>query len=605
MTVSAISISAPYTTDHLNSQIDRFTINEIGQAVYVNDSISRQDRIPPNKINHYYYDTQPDISSVSDSPLSSTVAFFSCHPITAEEPIKEHLLADKQIVTEAEPLIDVYFDYVHKYIPMIHKSSLIKQMHNTTTPPSRLLLYAMCAVASRWSLSQLGYSGSNLIPPGYTYYQKALGLLDDFFDVPRVSTIQALILLVKYQEYFQRIGYFHRSYAYLGIAARMCIDLGLSEVDGEGVEAEVSKRTFWATFTYDIFVSIEQGRDTYFEASKCVAGYPVATTEENSVYEDAITNHNILIQLSKILSVTYSIKRRFTIRKQTQGNQRTKEQTVEEQSWLFSIHTHLENFFYEISQDSFAESQTTQDPYIGLIYMTYYFCIILLHRSYIENPLDETEYNFAPYPHRRLCVNAASNITSIAESLQKRFPIHVFALPIRGVQHTIHCLAAAATIHQHEMLHTEDAMATKMANGWYLSTVKMVQSLSMQSPSIETVKYFNEQHRKRPSSAYFHGTANTPINSEKPRPLSMAFLENQMGWSAASSPVYPVQQQTSYPQQQPQSMILSDLTDLQKQELTLNGLNESPCYEQYDPIPDMNDLFLIDKDEIQNLPMEM
>ncbi|KAI9282743.1 fungal-specific transcription factor domain-containing protein [Sporodiniella umbellata] len=596
---SSVSISAPYTTDHFNLQIDRFTINEIGQSVYVNDIRLRDDRIHPPK-NNFHCDTQFDTTtSTCNSPLSSTGASFSSHPMATDIPIREYLEADKHTLSQADPLIGIYFEYVHKHIPMIHKKTFMTQMSGALNTPSRLLVYAMCAVASKWSPDQKSYSGNNLIPPGYPYYQKALGLLDEFFDVPRVSTIQALVLLVKYQEYFQRVGYFHRSYAYLGIAARMCLDLGLPEIEGDGVEAETGKRTFWAVFTYDLFMSIEQGRTTYFDTLKCNAGYPTVTTDEGPMYEDIIANQSTFIQLAKILSITYSILRRFTIRKKSQDNQLTQSQIIEEQSSLFSIHTHLENFFYEISQDSFVEPQTAQDPYIGHIYITYYFCIILLHQGYMETQLDKTEFNFMPYPHQRLCVNAAYNITRIVESLQKKFPVYVFTLPIRGVQHAIHCLSIAANIHQYEMLHTEDPVAKSTANGMYIATMHMVQMLSMQSPSLETVKYFSEQHRRRPTSVYLRDKSSPLGTSRKPRPASMTFLETQTNWPQANT-IEPFN--TFYPQQQPQSDTFSDM-DLQNQDLLSYSFGQSP-YDQYNPIPNMSELFLADKDDNQATKIE-
>ncbi|KAG1222214.1 hypothetical protein G6F35_005451 [Rhizopus arrhizus] len=625
--VTEVSISAPYTTDYLNSQIDRFTINEIGQAIYVNDLYTRVDRIPPNNksIRSYYYDTQPDISSVSDSPRSSAATSFSSNFFPLETPIKEHLGADKKTISEMEPLIEIYFDHVHKYIPMIHKPSFMKQLQGTGNPPSRLLLYAIGAVASRWTVDRADYN--KLIPPGYTYYQKALGSLDDFFNIPRVSTIQALILLVKYQEYFQKVGYFHRSYAYLGIAARMCFDLGLSDADGDSIEAEVGKRTFWVAFTYDLLMSIEQGRATYFDASKCATSYPSATAEETSVLEDAIMNQNAFIQLCKILSVTYSVVRRFTVRQQVQGNQRTKEQTIEEQSWLFSIHTHLENFFYEISQDpqgSFGESQMLQDPYIGFLYMTYQFCVILLHRNYIERTLDVNEHDFIPYPHRNLCYNAAASITNIVETLQQRFPLDVFILPIRGVQHVIHCLAAAGTVHQYELLHTEDSAAKDVARRRHVLTLNMTQSLSRHSPSLETLKFFNtpiHSLRRRPMSACFHDNSNTSGSNRRARPVSMTFLENQTGWMAGNA-AYPMQQMAnrySYSQQQPSigwpglayldlqngPLVSYPFSEQQGNEELSSPINYQEQQMQYNPIPSMNDLFLIDSEENQDTVMEM
>ncbi|RCH95336.1 Protein sds23 [Rhizopus stolonifer] len=611
---------------------DRFTINEIGQAVYVNDLHTRADKIPNKnniRANINNYDTQPDISSVCDSPLSSAAASFSSNFFPVETSIKDHLGADKKTLAEAEPLIEKYFEHVHKYIPMIHKPSFLKQMQSTTNPPSRLLLFTMCAVASRWSLEHGGYNVDKLIPPGYTYYQKALGLLDDFFDIPRVSTIQALVLLVKYQEYFQRVGYFHRSHAYLGIAARMCLDLGLSDVDGENIEAEIGKRTFWATFIYDLLMSIEQGRATYFDASKCASGYPSATPDESSALEDAVINQNTFIQLCKILSVIYSVVRRFTIRKQTQGDHRTREQTIEEQSWLFSIHTHLENFYYEISQDpqySIGEGQIIQDPFVGFLHLTYHFCVILLHQNYVEGSLDTNEYDFIPYTHRKFCCDAASSITIIAESLKRRFPVDAFVLPIRGAQHVIHCLSAATTIHQYESLHSDLAITKDMAHRQRLLTLSLVQILSRHSPSLETLKYFNDpldsSHsvKKRPTSACYQTSSRSiPGSSRKARPVSMTFLENQTGWPTDVSTNSLYQQMPNrYPQpQRPRSVTWSDLACMELQTRVLsyppneqtNDNLPSPTYypeqQMYNPIPSMSDLFLMDSEENQDTAMEM
>ncbi|CEI96263.1 hypothetical protein G6F70_000955 [Rhizopus microsporus] len=624
-----VSISAPYTTDHLSSQIDRFTINEIGQAVYVNDLRSRVDRVSNMYVQQPsgYYDTQIDVSSVCDSPLSSAAASFTSNMSPLEMPIKDQLALGKQNLSDIEPLIEIYFEYVHKHIPIVHKQVLLKQMHNpTSTGPSRLLLYAMCAVASKWSPDQTNQN--HLIPPGYTYYQKALGLLDDFLDVPRVSTVQALILIVKYQDYFQRVGYFHRSYAFLGLAAQMCLDLGLSEVDGDGVDAEISKRTFWAVFMYDLFMSIEQGRTTYFDASKCTTGYPALMSDENSTFEDAILNQNVFIQLSKILSVTYSVVRRLTVRRQAQNDQVTKEQLVEEQSWLFSIHTHLENFYYEISQDAhtfLGENQTIQDPSTGLLHLTYHFCIILLHQCYIDKQLDRSEYDFLPYPHRKLCANAASDITSIAEALWQRFSIGTFTALPRGIQHMIHCLSAAATIHRYEIMHEENRSSKDAANRQYVATIHLMKILSKQSPSLETVKCFEnpvgsvQSVKKRASFASLHNRSVSPVDHAKSRPLSMTFVESQSHLPYMTYPMQPMQSNDSrfsYPLQSfptpgPSYLHYSKLSPYQLEGQDNNDDHLiSPTYADqfsYDPIPNMSELFLMDDENqmTQDMMIEM
>jgi hypothetical protein len=475
----------------------RFAINEIGQAYYVNDLPSRVDRIPCSDT---MIDTHSDKASVCDSSSSSTASLFHQPPtiITtqAEIPIPDHL-SSRNILSEVQPLTDIYFEHVHKYVPMIHKPSFLKQMHSAANPPSRLLLYAMCAVASRWSPDYLNNNQQsiNAYPnqgglPGYTFYQRALDLLDEFTDSPRITTIQALVLLVKYQEYFQRPGYHHRSYLYLGIAVKMCCDLGLSQIEGDAYETETKRRTFWVTFMYDLLLSIEQGHTSYFKVKQCKTGFPLVTGEEGPALEELIINQNIFIQLGKVLSDIYAMSRRIASRQQLQGNKRTKEQQIEEQARLFSLHTHLENFLFEVppsliyppTQDGEsypAEKQPITDPFIGFLHMTFHFSVILLHRPYLYS--SDTEL----YQHRKLCAASASHITSITETMIDQYPAFTFSYPTRGIQHTIHCLATAGTIHKHEWMHGEQDHIKQVAHQQYMVTVDIIQKLGRYSPCSE------------------------------------------------------------------------------------------------------------------------
>ena len=163
--------------------------------------------------------------------------------------------------TSRARVINAYFEHVHKYCPMIYKPLFRKQMKSKTDRPSRLLLYAMCAVASRWiltpSVEQASRAGHiAALPPGFSYYRRAFALLGQHTGTPSIPTIQALVLLTKYQEYYARVGFFRRQTFFLCMAVRMCVDLGLPQLDAASVEdpyeAETRKRTFWMTFLYDL-----------------------------------------------------------------------------------------------------------------------------------------------------------------------------------------------------------------------------------------------------------------------------------------------------------------------------------------------------------------
>ncbi|KAI8351781.1 fungal-specific transcription factor domain-containing protein [Choanephora cucurbitarum] len=540
-----------------NSHIlDRFVVNEIGQAAYVNDYKLRVDRITGENrhVRHLHDDIQSD---VSDSPMSSSTASFlqnsaPVYSVGLEQPLPEHLMTSRQFMIEVQSLTDVYFEHVHKYMPMIHKPSFLKQMHSITNAPSLLLLLSMCSVASRWvqtgqqdiyhqynqpypytsshnshpssnrTTVQLSSSSSSSSPlarnsssptstmstlPGHNYYLRALDILDQYLDAPRLSTVQALLLLVKYQEGTPRTGYFHRAYTYLGMAVSMCNDLGLSQfVEQDPLyDAETRRRTFWVAYMYDLLMSIEHGHATYFDIHQCTTGFPLVTSEEGPALEELITNQNILIQLGKVLSDIYTMARRMTQRQQLQGYQRTDEQMVEEQARLFSLHTHLENFLYEVppslmyqpTQDTEnypADRQAINDPFVGFLHMTYHFSIILLHRIYMNQPPPNAEFNFIAYPHRKLCATSASNITTIVETLYDKYSVETLCYPIRGVQHTIHCLSMAATIHKYEMAHAETPYMSNQARYQYMVSVDLIQRLSNQSPSVEFSKYYYHQN---------------------------------------------------------------------------------------------------------------
>ncbi|KAF8936674.1 hypothetical protein BGZ58_003860 [Dissophora ornata] len=127
-------------------------------------------------------------------------------------------------------LIDIYFNSVHTFLPLLHKTSFLTlcQEGEYRVPP--FLLMAICAIASRHAtaadlqtISKLGMLSSH-----HVLFDHARALLDTFMDIPRISTIQGLLLLAYYQIKEKRAGHFLRVRTYLCIAIRMALDMGLA-----------------------------------------------------------------------------------------------------------------------------------------------------------------------------------------------------------------------------------------------------------------------------------------------------------------------------------------------------------------------------------------
>lgn len=205
-------------------------VSTIGHASYIPDSCLRIDRVPTA----YSLDENMDIILKELQPKPE---------IYNSEPIQEHLL-------------DIYFQYIDPLLPILHKPSFYHQV-KSHQPVSSLLLNAIYCVSSRWDMSIPVREDE---PRGWNYYQLAINLLNQQKE-PQLSTVQALLLLLKYNEHVRRPGFVWRMRYYFQMIVRMCKDLGLqrdimfnTSSPSVMIELEKRKRTFWAVYCYDVMM---------------------------------------------------------------------------------------------------------------------------------------------------------------------------------------------------------------------------------------------------------------------------------------------------------------------------------------------------------------
>lgn len=204
----------------INTQLD---VTAIGQALYIPDYPARVDRI----------EQQTDIQNLHT------------------EPPQPHMMSTILVAPRMD-LIQSYLENVHPSLPFIQKSSLNQPQLST------LLLNAIYAVSSRFVNSSAATQNND--PPGWSYYKKALSLIDSYADAPRLSTVQALVLLAKYHEHIQRPGFFWRTKFFIQLAVKMSSNLGLWKKPDSGTqpscgfEYEMRARTFWALYAYEVLM---------------------------------------------------------------------------------------------------------------------------------------------------------------------------------------------------------------------------------------------------------------------------------------------------------------------------------------------------------------
>lgn len=139
--------------------------------------------------------------------------------------------------TTCEHYFELYFNQVHQYVPVLNKTLFYRQWHNDRDSISPLILEAIFAIAGKLldepSQGQqwLALAGSES-RQRFVFDDISLILIehiDSFMDVPRLSTLQALLIMLKARESAPKKGYYYRSWMTVVQCVAMGKDLGLDE----------------------------------------------------------------------------------------------------------------------------------------------------------------------------------------------------------------------------------------------------------------------------------------------------------------------------------------------------------------------------------------
>lgn len=199
-------------------------------------------------------------------------------------------------------LIDQYFHERHESIGMIVKYYFYEQLETKGLLITPLLLNVIYAHASRF----VNIPGC---PKTEVFYHRARRLVDDFMDVPRVSTIVALCLLSLYEPSpaIYRPGSHHcRQWQYSGMACRMSLELGLYDDNNvhsslTPVEIELRRRVFWGCYDLDKFQSGGWERPWMISKSFIRTSLPSVLPEETEEDAHVIDVCNAKIRFVKIV----------------------------------------------------------------------------------------------------------------------------------------------------------------------------------------------------------------------------------------------------------------------------------------------------------------
>ncbi|KAI9315401.1 fungal-specific transcription factor domain-containing protein [Dichotomocladium elegans] len=355
-------------------------------------------------------------------------------------------------------LIEAYFYHIHPYFPILDRSAFEAQLQQQEVPT--MLLYAVYALASHW------HNPANDPVPGWSYYQAAFALMDIGLDAPRVSTVQALVLIIRYHEHVPRTGYLFRTRLYLDMVRRICLDLKLWRRQNNMSEdpgAELGVRTFWAVYGLDLSTSIEEGLHPFPLDNNDPVEFP------NPRLYDGAQQHqrqnSIMFYYFWMCRIWY-VQGKILHFLRIKYDKEAPSSDAEEEEDEMKQRTRLESALDAIVGNNPLDSQTYgSHSYYAcrFLQIALHFTTILLYRPYIQSGSGI----------RTKCMQAAVEITNILSEITYTNGIDCLRhCPPRGIQQCIYYLSASITVFQ---------LIPDSANGM-AKAAKLIQTLAYASP---------------------------------------------------------------------------------------------------------------------------
>ncbi|CEP16014.1 hypothetical protein [Parasitella parasitica] len=217
-----------------------------------------------------------------------------------------------------EHLISVFFDECHHILPALSRSMFYDQLKIKGPLVTPLLLNIIYAhAAKRINNPAFRSEQNNPSTQGDLFYNRARRLIDDFLDIPRISTVIALLYMALYDcDHIPQCGTRIRSsraWMYSGMAIRMCFELGLHTANYSSqmsqCDIELRKRVLWTCFVMDKLESCTMERPWMLKSKDIALDFPTPLPEDSLQERLVLEGFN---QLCRLMILTEKVIHFFT-----------------------------------------------------------------------------------------------------------------------------------------------------------------------------------------------------------------------------------------------------------------------------------------------------
>ena len=337
-----------------------------------------------------------------------------------------------------------FFDYVHPYVPVLNRQAFYDQWRTARHSMSPLILEGIFACVARY-----------LEEPNELRRWLALASRheESFKDVPRLSTIQAMIILTKAREVIPKRGYYYRSWMAVKYMTTMAFDLGLHEHLAEHqvgslcklsrADCMVRTRIWHMLFTVEILVGAPQGRTDFAIEVETVDFELPATSPEMDAFEQETCRRSTYfaqaVRNIKTSNNLWQTMRRY--KKDWALDPSFLRQNEAIPAWLNGLPTDLQIHF----DDDDSPPWLGGDHFVAYLHVYHYLIVVMHHRPQLQALLEKKDPNFrTPLD---TCNEAASLMCRLQEALIRDFGIHGLQFMQRGVNFNIYCILTCTMLH--------------------------------------------------------------------------------------------------------------------------------------------------------------
>lgn len=292
-------------------------------------------------------------------------------------------------------------------------------------------------------------------------------------DVPRLSTLQALLLILKAREAAPRRGYFYRSWMSIVQCVQMGKDLGLDEhfedhktgrhCDSTPAECTLKNRIWQTIMVCETMIGSSQGTSSTkvaMLAAFLTFCFLRAGRTDLSVDLDTV-DFGLPRPPHNGDESEYHVSRNFTYMARIVRNvarmNRVYSRIHKHKDWgvdpeFVHLNPQATAWMSDLPADLTVNFPPDNSPpwlssaFIGNLHSYYHLSLILLHRPQLTC-LEPTDVGGQWKQHMLLCYNSAKQLCRLQEAVLQSFGLTALQCMQRGINFTIYCILSCIVLH--------------------------------------------------------------------------------------------------------------------------------------------------------------